>query len=178
MGTPNSTLFSFLGFTVSILPFTYVVGFENDSVMLKTMNAAFYLICIYVYAMFKGLQDHPLFVPFRPGILLLGGIVYFIGCLIISNKYYSWQHQNHTIRYIWCNSVAIGSGLVALGLGSTLPSLGYLKGLGGTFFILLVIEKWFEVPWGRKGWAWAVTGFGVSLYLLVQWTHQYPEYLL
>ena len=171
-------LFSCLGFMVNILPFCYVVGFKDDAVMIRTMNVAFYLIHAYVYAMFQGLQDHTYFLPFRPGILLLGGIVYFIGCLIISNKYYSWQGEKDAFRYIRCNVIAIGSGFAALVLGSTLPSLKYLQGLGGTFFILFVIEKWIDIPWGKKGWAWGVTGFGSILYVLVQFIHQHPQYIL
>ena len=171
-------LFSYLGFMVDILPFCYVLGFKNDAVMLRSMNIAFYLICGYVYATFQGLEQHPYFVPFRPGILLLGGIVYFFGCLIISNKNYSWQYNNEILRYILCNFVALGSGFAALALGSMLPSLKYLQGLGGTFFFLLVIEKWIEIPWGNKYWAWGVTGFGGVLYGLVQWIHQHPELVL
>lgn len=173
-----AALFTCLGFMIVILPFCYIVGFKNDAVMLRTMNVTAYLIHAYAYAMFQGLENHSYFLPFRPGLLLLGGIVYFIGCLIISNKYYSWREEKDTFRYIRCNFIAIGSGFAALALGSTLPALKYLQGLGGTFFLLLVVEKWIEIPWGEKYWAWGVTGFGVVMYGLVQWIHQHPEFVL
>ena len=33
--------------------------------------------------------------------------------------------------------------------------VGALLGIGGTFFTLYLLEKYFELPWRGVGWAWA-----------------------
>ena len=171
-------LFVLLGFMVTILPFCYVVGFDNDAVMLRCMNVAFYLLHIYVYATIHDFHNSRYFYPFKQGVLLLGGFVYFLGCLIISNKYYSWENDVDVGKYFRCNVLALGSGFVALTLGSMIPALHYLRGIGGTFFVIMVVEKYIEIPWGEKYWAWGITGFGGVLYGLVQCVHQYPDLIV
>lgn len=171
-------LFTFLGFMVFILPLCYIVGFTTKEAIIRCMNVAFYLLAIYIYAAVTGIDNDWYFYPFKQGILLLGGFVYFVGCLIISNKFYSWDRDAHIGRYLWCNIIALSSTFAAFVLGSLIPSLHYLQGLGGTFLMLLFLGKYCEIPWNDIGWAWGTAGLGVFLFVLVQFIHQYPQFLL
>ena len=169
-----AALFVLLGFTVQILPFTYVVGFGNDAVMIRCMNVAFYLMVGYTVAQYKGMDV----MVFNPGVLLLGSFVYFIGCMIIQSKYYSYQSNKHFEKYILCNLIALGSALAALTVGSVMPGMEYLRGMGGTFLMLMVVEKYIEIPWSKKTWTWGMLGFGMLMYGMVLWVHQHPEWIL
>ena len=53
-----------------------------------------------------------------------------------------------------------------------------LTGAGGTFFLLYVLEKYYELPWRNRGWAWSLVGFGVILCCIGLAVRSRPEYFL
>jgi hypothetical protein len=75
----------------------------------------------------------------------VGTFVYFLGLLIWSSKWYSREKS----EYATLQPITIASGMIALYLGAV-GQISQLQGIGGTFFFLYVIEKYFELPWSQK----------------------------
>ncbi len=55
-------------------------------------------------------------------------------------------------------------------------NIGPLQGIGGTFFFLYIIDKYFEIPAWKKHWAIATLGFGIMLYVSTLIMRAYPTY--
>lgn len=117
-----------------------------------------------------------------------GTCVYFLGALIISNKWYDFVTVN---RYLFRNFLALFSGITAVFLGycclcrcvlicgrSMYEELVYLRGIGGTFTALFLVEKYIEIPWGRKRFYWGLLGIGLLLYLIALFVHTNPQYFI
>lgn len=145
-----------LGFTSAVFPFGYMIGFEDEAGIFKVMTCPL----TYIYAALNGLSDHELIHPFRPGILIFGAVTYMVGCLIISNRHYSWEKDGLTV-YVLFNIIAFASTLTMLVLGSTLYSL---ENVGGTFLTLL-LDKYTELPWGELGLMWGAILYGCAVVL-------------
>ncbi len=170
------TLAAFFCFTLLLSshhPMTYVVGHSN-SIIPKFMSVLLYLLVLYIYAGIHELDQLPTLYPFRRPVQLIGSFMYLLCCIIIGSKWYTWTKAN----YVWCNIFAFVSGYAIFLAGSTVPSLVYLKGMAGTFFVLMTVVKYAEMPWNRIGYSWGLVGFSGLSYGIVLWSNQHPDWLL
>jgi hypothetical protein len=112
--------------------------------MARATGASFILLASFIGTKLLNITI-PMLRPFETGIHFVATFVYFLGLLIVSNRYY---HREVKIQnYILSNIGALGSGVIALFLGSVFDELGYLQGVGGTFFMLMLLDKYSEIPW-------------------------------
>ncbi len=162
-----------LGFSIVITPLCYMIGFTEKDVIPRAMSASLILLTIYVSAEIANVEL-PYIAIFSTGVLFVGSFVYFVGTLIVSSRWYEYGKFNIN-RYLGLQFLTIVSGVAALYIGSIWQVL-LLQRIGGTFFFLYLIEKYFELPWQQKSWAWATLGLAVILYLSALVAKQYPEY--
>lgn len=169
-------LLSGLGFTAGIAPFCVFIGFKEDAYIARTTIVALVLTMVYVILEAINLQSpySTYFAIFSPGLMFWGTFVYFLGLSIVSSKYYIGSDSDH---YIPLQIATVLSGIAVLYLGSVLPS-NTMLGIGGTFFYLYLLEKYFEIPWQGKGWAWAMLGLAGLLYLFAWFATKNPQYFL
>ena len=162
-----------LGFSVLVVPLCYSIGFRERKLVPVTTAASFFLLVFYVGVKLAN-TDLIYLNIFSPGALFLGTFVYFIGLLILSSKLYRHNNFNH---YLWLQCLTIISGVSAIFVGSVWQ-ISQLNGIGGTFFFLYLIEKYWELPWNKSSWAWATLGLAIVLYLSSFVMKQYPQYFL
>lgn len=184
--TSSIVLEALLGFTVAVKPFCYTLGFEDHDVMVRAGGSSLIMIILNVILDLKS-KSIKIYEPFRSGMLFMGTFVYFLSLLIVSNYYYSarssYTYYNNysdgfTSKYIYTNILAIVSGVAALFFGSIYPNLGYLQGVGGTFFMLILLSKYTELNWkGTRG-AWGLLGLGGILYGMALFINTYPKYFI
>ena len=161
-----------LGFVILVRPLHYMIGFKEKSLIPRTMIVSALLLIFYIIVTINQFPL-PYFNIFEGGVLFISTFVYFIGTLIISNRRY---RKPFDINFYWLiQLLVISSGILALLVGSIYDIL-LLKRIGGTFFFIYVIEKYFDLPWNSKTWAWATFGFSILLYTLALLIKQYPQY--
>lgn len=165
-----SAFMTAVGFICGMVPGVVYVGFENDEVVPQGTLAAFFVLLAHVVLSITNTTINQL-EPFRTGMEFLGTFVYFLGILIMASKY--WSKKLYPIY----NLLAIVSGCAALYLGSVY-GMGMLLGVGGTFFYLYLLEKYYEIPWEGKGWAWSLLGLSIILYGMYAFSIKHPEYFL
>jgi hypothetical protein len=170
------SLFSFLGFSILVMPLCYCIGFKDEDSIPRTICAAFLFLGVYVtnhIATLRGVTGLTyLNEIYGAGVLFIGTFVYYSGLLIVSSRFYV---RTSDTRYWVLQLVTILSGIAALYIGSVYD-LSTLRSIGGTFFFLYVLEKYFEIPWGNVGWAWSLLGLSGGLYWLAGFASQHPEY--
>ena len=166
-------LAAYLGFFIATQPGIYVLGFTSRSLLPRAVLSSLILLVFYVTIRLSGIE-FPYFSIFAPGVLFVGTFVYFLGLLIWSSKWYSRRQQS---EYIALQPITITSGAIALYLGAV-GQIPQLQGIGGTFFFLYVIEKYFELPWSQKNIVWATFGLSTLLFSAAWIMKQYPEYFL
>jgi len=164
---------SFLGFMCGVIPGVVYIGFTDDAVVLRSTFAAFCMGAIYT-AMHATGKSNAVFETFSVGLSWWGFFVFYLGMLIMSSKWYSYDGLG---KYLLMQILTIVAGAAALYLGNVYQ-IGLLAGIGGTFFGLYLIEKWYEVPWKGAGWAWSLLGLSVFLYYFVGFAKLHPEYFL
>ncbi|MTJ09828.1 hypothetical protein [Anabaena sp. UHCC 0204] len=162
-----------LGFSVLVVPLCYYIGFRERKLVPVTTAASFFLLVFYVGVKLSN-TDLVYLNIFSPGALFLGAFVYFIGLLILSSKLYRHNDISH---YLWLQCLTVISGVLAIFVGSVWQ-ISQLNGIGGTFFFLYLIEKYWELPWNKSSWAWGTLGLGIVLYLSSFVMKQYPQYFL
>lgn len=163
---------AYLGFLIVGFPGTYLLGFKGRSLLKRAVVSSFLLLTVYLTGRLSSIQL-PYFSIFSPGVFFVGTFVYFLGLLIWSSKRYAQSK----IEYQILQPVTILSGAIALSLG-TMQMIPQLQGIGGTFFFLYVIEKYFELPWSKQTVIWATFGFSALLFGSAWLMKQYPEYFL
>lgn len=164
---------AFLGFVVVVFPLHYMLGFTDQPSTLRATAASFVLLSFYLIVRIFQIQL-PYFSVFAPGLVFMGAFVYYIGLLILSSRYN--QHANFW-KYLGFQALTICSGIAALFVGS-FWQFSTLQAIGGTFFFLYLLEKYFELPWQQKQWAWATLGLAIILYSTSLVAKQYPQYFL
>jgi len=161
---------TFLGFSFLVEPLCVTIGFEKEDSIPRAMLGSLAILIFYITTHVNGTPVGALAV-FSTGALFMGSFVYYLGCLIISSKYYT--RDNYAITQL----ITLVSGVAALYFGATFH-LETLLGIGGTFFFLYLIEKYYELPWKDAGWAWSLLGLAGMLYggSIFAWNH--PQYFL
>jgi hypothetical protein len=163
---------AFLGFSAFVMPGVVGVGFAKSDAVPRATVASFAILVVYVGGVVLDVPSGPL-VYFRYGALFMGAFVYFLGLLILASRYYNARRGNYALMQV----VTIVSGIAAFYLGATFE-IGTLLGIGGTFFVLYLLEKYTELPWNHIGWAWSLLGFALLLYGAAYLAGKYPEYFL
>ncbi|HLP92256.1 MAG TPA: hypothetical protein VK184_27155 [Nostocaceae cyanobacterium] len=170
----------FLGFSVVAMPLSYFIGFTKREVVSTTTFVSFLLMVFYIGVNLTNTNINYLNI-FAPGALFLGTFVYFIGLLIMSSKWYYyesvWYALDNKWPYIYLQLLTVVSGVGALYIGSVWQ-ISQLNGIGGTFFFLYLIEKYWEITWKNTQWVWSLLGLAIILYSASFIIKQYPQYFL
>jgi hypothetical protein len=181
---------SALGFS-SFLGYGWIaIGFESDSATFRGTLAGFVLLAIHVTCQLMGVTGQEnawagAYDVFRPGLNFMGTFVYFLGLLIMGSKWFwKWHFKaydekggNWLLWYWLMQAIVIGSGVAALYLG-TVFGMTMLLGVGGTFFYVYILEKYYEIPWKGVGWAWSTLFLAGILYGFVIFAQRNPQYFI
>ncbi|MBI4347674.1 MAG: hypothetical protein HY553_12525, partial [Elusimicrobia bacterium] len=150
-----AALLSAFGFMVAMGSLCYFIGFENDAAVGRGTVAAFVVLILHVALRITG-ESLPLLGVFERGGLFLGSFVGYLGLLILSSRFY----DGRAIGYLGAQVVTVAAGLLALFVGNVF-SIPELSRIGGTFFVLYLLEKPVEIPASSKR-GYAAVGLAVS----------------
>jgi hypothetical protein len=172
-------LMATFGFVAGMFPGVVFAGFENDDAVYRGTVAAGIVLLLHVLMTITGVA---LLAPFRTGMMWMGSFVFYLGLLILSSK---WMCYSNDGSYRGCNwnvywirqILTIVCGVLALFLG-TVFAMPVLLGVGGTFFYIYILEKYYELPWEGAGWAWSLLGLGLLLYCFSAFARTHPSYFL
>jgi hypothetical protein len=175
-----------LGFSVIVMPGCVGMGFEEEDNIPRATTASFVILVVYVITLLLGgFNPHTVvengitkevvspLIYFKTGAIFMGAFVYYLGLLILASRYYNAKKGN----YILLQIITIVSGVLAFYIGATFE-INALLGIGGTFFVLYLLEKYTELPWKQIGWAWGLLGLAGLLYAAVWFAGNHPEYFL
>ena len=175
---------SFLGFSMITTPGCIALGWNTEEKVAKSTVSSLILLLAYIGIKFSGVVLPECIKLFETGCLFMGAFVYYLGLLVMSSKLYCQSTSrgaktDHTwrSRYVLMQITTIVSGLVAFYLGNNCQ-LGSLLGIGGTFFTIYLLEKYYEIPWKGVGWAWSLLGVAIAFYFFVGFAGQHPSYFV
>lgn len=143
-----------LGFSAAVIPMGYAIGFTDRDAVPRATIAAFIVTAIATFnqimttggAKVLSVTGTTYNNPFQWGALWIGPFVLFLGLLITASKYYShYDRQYRGASYPVRQILPIVMGLAATMIGSTF-GVPHLAGIGGTFFVLYLIEKAADIP--------------------------------
>ena len=165
--------YSFIGFYTGCYGLCYVVGFLNDSDMIRVVSTSFILIIFYIILRMANIENE-IIELYRSPIQIFGALTYFLGLLIFSSKYY----YERKISYILRQLLYIVSLLFVLLFGNifNLPSL---TNTTYVFGVLYLMEKNIEIMSKIEGGIWLIilttslSLWGLSLYL-----HKHSEIVI
>jgi hypothetical protein len=127
-----------LGLSIVVTPFCYAFGFASERAFLRASVGGALLALLFAGLSVIGLQLGPLEV-FRPGALWMGGFAWFLGVLILSNKWFQRE------RYLRNQLVAVVSLVGSLGIGLVF-GVRELVTLASAFLLFYVGAKVIEIP--------------------------------
>lgn len=137
-----------LGFSVGVAPFTYYIGFNTDTELLRCMAASLLLMVIYIPIRTFSHVNVPILDPYETGVLFWCPLVFHVGLLITSHLH--WIGTTLTsARYVSVQLVAICFLVATLFLG-TVYDIEQFKSIGGTFTVLYVMTKISELELHRQ----------------------------
>ena len=149
-------LLSALGFSAAATPLCYMVGFRDEDSVGRATVAGFLLLG--VFAVFKTVgHTVPELAVFEKGALWMGSFVAYLGLLILSSRWY----PRGAGFYAGMQVVVFVAGLAALALGAMFE-IAELQQIGGTFFVLWLIEKMAEIA-NTSVRRWATVGLALSI---------------
>lgn len=155
-----------LNFMVRSTPFALMIGFSNEESIPIGMMASLVVVGWYVYIKLQGDANSVVAHVFSSGVLFMGPLVFFIGCLIVSTK---WYHKD-TGAYIACNILTLITLLACFFFGS-LKGLGNLYNFACIIGSVYVMAKYIEIPWTENTWLWGMLGAGALLYAASFYAH-------
>lgn len=167
-----------LGLTGTVLlPVFELTEFTDSELIPLAMAAALALVLVFGGLELAGAPGPTLaaITPvFQPGATLLGGLTWFGGCLALASRRYKQRRE----RWVMAQALALGTALVALYLGSVYAPLDGLREAGGTFLAAYLLEKFFEIPWRRSGYAWMCLLLAGILYAGASFAEAHPQYFI
>jgi len=168
-----------LGFTMLVGPLCVGLGFSSEKVIPRATAASFLILLVYLLTRVTG-GDPGIFHVFQGGAFFIGTFVYFLGLLILSSwYYYAWgrrgSEKGSHAQFWFMQVVTIASGCAAFYLGSVF-GITALLGVGGTFFVIYLMEKYTELPWSEIGFAWGLLGAGLLLFGFALFAYHHPQY--
>lgn len=167
-----AALMSAFGFSVLVSPLCYCIGFEDDAAVGKGTAAAFAVLIAYVTVRVLGVDPQILRV-FETGALFLGSFVGYLGLLIASSRWYRSKNRGYALFQV----VTVALGIAALFVGSVFQ-IPELQRIGGTFFVLYLVEKLFEIPVESKT-GYALIGLTASgaVFAFCMYVKSHPDSL-
>ncbi|HLP09282.1 MAG TPA: hypothetical protein VK178_14040 [Opitutaceae bacterium] len=166
-----------LGFAAGMIPGLVMIGFRDRAAVPRATIAAGVLLAAHVALHCAGVAADWL-KPFRAGMGFLGAFVLLLGLLILASRRYDgrrWAGRRFWSRYAAIQVVTCVVGVATIYFGSV-HGVPHLLGLGGTFFCLFLLEKYYDLPWRGIGWAWSLFGAGGLLYLFALFVQARPEW--
>jgi len=164
-----AALMGIVGFSMCVTPLCYAFGFKDETALGNATSTAFVILAAFVGLRIAGITV-PFVQVFESGAFWLGSFVMFLGLLIASSKWY-----DSLFPYPLMQGLTIAAGMLAIGLGNVY-GIGPLHGIGGTFFVLYLIEKPFEIPArSLTGYALITLAVSVSLGLAVWWATNHTD---
>jgi hypothetical protein len=174
-------LMSALGFIMGMIPGVVYMGFNDEDFIPQTTISAGVITAMWVALHITGQTDKYIDV-FKAGMMFCGTFVYFLGMLIWSSKWCCYHKSSdyhyrslNVLKYLTLQAVMIVSGVLAIYIG-TVYSTNFLLGIGGPVFYIYLIEKYYEIPWEGKGWAWSTLGLAGILYIFAVFAKTHPTY--
>jgi hypothetical protein len=161
---------------VVIIPVVDWVHFDRTDVVPIAMAAAALLLVTFAGLDVAGVQIDalaPHLDVFRTGALIVGGAVWFAGCLVLASKRYRYS----PLRFWSMQAFAVGSAITALFVG-TVYDFAELSQSGGTFLACYAVEKLIEVKWKERGYAWMVLGLAAIAYAVAAIAERHPNAFL
>lgn len=168
-----------LGFSVIVLPGTYIFGYEKDDAVVRGTSASFILLTIFAGLQLMG-KTIPYLTLFADGVWLVAGIVGYLGLLIMSDRWY-WIHarkncdNRRPLGYLAFQIITVLACFIGMCFGSIFH-VSAIQKIAGTFLVLWALEKPFEIK-VEEDIYYAVAGIGVSgaLYWLCSAGASRPE---
>lgn len=128
-----------LGFSGAMGGLSYAIGFKDKEALGRATAASFTMLAVFV-GMRIFATANPTAHVFEFGALFLGSFVGYLGLLIHSSRWYE-EGRDYGLAQV----VTTLLGCAAIFVGSVWQ-IGELQKIGGTFFVLYILEKIFEVP--------------------------------
>jgi len=148
-----------LGFSVGMTPGCIFLGFEDEDAVGKATTAGFIVLTIYCVTRILGFNNEYLAV-FQSGALFMGSFVGYLGLLIASSRWYKSNHLYPVMQLI-----TIIAGILAIVVGS-IWHIGELQKIGGTFFVIYILEKMMEIPMqSMRGYAFLGLAMSTFVYM-------------
>jgi hypothetical protein len=163
---------AFLGFSAFVVPGLVAIGFHREDVVPRATAVSFLILAAYVVLTITGTLAGPMQV-FQEGALFMGAFVFYLGMLIMASRMYNASRGNYALM----QAATIVSGIAAFFFGAAF-NIHTLLGIGGTFFVLYLLEKYSELPWKTVGWAWGLLGLAGILYGAAWLAGRFPQYFL
>lgn len=160
-----------LGFISGMIPGVIWIGFDTDDIIPRATLSAGAILALHVLLTITG-NTAQQFEPFREGMNFMGSFVFYLGMLIMSSK---WMYKGNT--YLLLQFLTCVAGCAAIWLGSVYH-MSTLLGIGGTFFCLYILEKYYEIPWKKAGWIWSLLGLGIILYCFSIFAQSHSQYFI
>ncbi len=163
----QSTMISFMAvvFFMALIGFNFALGqgfislgYEEIDIIPSATFASGVVTLLGCYFKQHPFNHVSLFVP---GMLWLGPLVFYVSLLIMSSSLY---HGSKNGPYVNMNLITVIAGVCALFFGNVY-SISQLAGIGGTFFTIFLLEKYYELMPNRvETWAWSTLLLGIVLY--------------
>lgn len=160
-----------LGQRVGIYPGIAFLGFEDNGAVKRGIGVG--LLGVTIAILMKLVTMPAWLTLFYTGFVWLGTWTLFLALLIYSTKWFASRRS--TVSYLTRQANTIICGVLALVIGSILD-MGPLRGIGGTFFVIYLLEKPWEIPVEQKA-TYAFIGLGVAAAVagLVMWAQAHMD---
>lgn len=170
---------SFLGFSVIVTPMCYCVGFDKDDNIVRATCSSFVLLLIGLgIKQFHLADSTPALQVFEAGLLFMGSLVFFIGMLIITTKWYrSSNGRSGAAHYTILNVLMIAAIFASIFFGQTY-GVSVLRGMAVAFLIFWVLDKSIEIAVTARSVALGFLLGGGALYGASWFCMNHTEYLL
>lgn len=149
------------GFFIWTGPLSTTIGFEKDDLIPTALVASGTLLALYIVHVLRFFSVaesvYNAISVFEPGVFFIGTFVFFTGLLISSSRWYKYDR-----KVLIYNILAVVVGLLSFYLGSLVPGLTVFRGVASTFFVLFLMQKYIEIPWGEC-WACGLLGGAILL---------------
>lgn len=159
-----------LGFSAMMWPGVIALGFEDDDALGKATSAAFLILIGFCAARITA-DASPTLAIFEKGALFMGSFVGYLGLLVASSRWY--EHKRYP--YVLFQIVTVAAGIGAIAVGSIF-GIGELQKIGGTFFVIYLLEKIIEIPAeSARGYAFVGMLASGAIFAFCTYARLHPE---
>lgn len=148
------------------------IGFEKDTFSYELLIMSFLLLTTYIVMEIYDVVG--IYWVFEIGVHWLGAYGYFAGLEWMASR---WRKKQSPRSYIFWQIFAVLSGVFAIFIGQFF-TVEALTEVGGSFLLIYIVTKYFEIPNWKQYWIWASLGLGVLLYALALVINEYPEFFI